>query len=154
MSCFETIGYGYSKHLCEDIASWFINKYVPRHKFYVRIAHKGLKREHSFGFCDFVDQAYRPRVFVIEVQSKLPYELYAKTLLHEFVHLKQWLHGTLRMKSGKMYFEGESVSKYEYMDQPHEVEAYGAEDRLYEEFMKEVYDVPAEKLEQYGYTEA
>ena len=154
MSCFETTGYGYSSILCEDIASWFINKYVPRHKFYVRIVHKGLKREHSFGFCDFVDQAYRPRVFVIEVQSKLPYELYAKTLLHEFVHLKQWLQGTLRMKSGKMYFEGESVEKYEYMDQPHEVEAYGAEDRLYEEFMKEVYDVPADKLSLYGYTEA
>ncbi len=39
------------------------------------------------------------------------------------------------------------------MDQPHEVEAYGAEDRLYEEFMKEVYDVPPEKLSLYGYTE-
>ena len=134
MSCFETIGYGYSKHLCEDIASWFINKYVPRHKLFVRIVHKGLKREHSFGFCDFVDQAYRPRVFVIEVQSKLPYELYAKTLLHEFVHLKQWLQGTLRMKSGKMYFDGESVEKYEYMDQPHEIEAYALEGKLYSDW--------------------
>ena len=58
------------------------------------------------------------------------------------------------MKSGKMYFEGESVEKYEYMDQPHEVEAYGAEDRLYEEFMNVVYGVPAEKLSLYGYTGA
>ena len=139
--CFGPIGYGYSKHLCEDIASWFINKFVPRHKFFVRIVHKGLKREQSFGFCDFVDQAYRPRVFVIEVQSKLPYELYAKTLLHEFVHLKQWLQGTLRMKSGKMYFEGESVAKYEYMDQPHEVEAYDSEDKLYLDFMYDTYGV-------------
>ena len=104
MSCFETVGYGYSSILCEDIASWFIKKYIPRHKFYVRIVHKGLKREHSFGFCDFVDQAYRPRVFVIEVQSNLSKEFYIKTLIHEFVHLRQWLQGTLRMKSGKMYF--------------------------------------------------
>ena len=139
MSCFETIGYGYSKHLCEDIASWFINKYVPRHKFYVRIVHKGLKREHSFGFCDFVDQAYRPRVFVIEVQSNLSKEFYIKTLLHEFVHLKQWLQGTLRMKSGKMYFDGESVAKYEYMDQPHEVEAYDSEEELAREFLCDIY---------------
>ena len=103
--------------------------------------HKGLKREHSFGFCDFVDQAYRPRVFVIEVQSKLPYELNAKTLLHEFVHLKQWLQGTLRMKSGKMYFDGESVEKYEYMEQPHEIEAYDSEDKLYLDFMYDTYGV-------------
>ena len=139
MSCFETVGYGYSKLLCEDIASWFINKYVPRHKFYVRIVHKGLKREHSFGFCDFVDQAYRPRVFVIEVQSNLSKEFYIKTLIHEFVHLRQWLQGTLRMRSGKMYFEGESVEKYEYMDQPHEIEAYDSEERLAREFLCDTY---------------
>ena len=139
MSCFETVGYGYSKHLCEDIASWFIKKYIPRHKFYVRIVHKGLKREHSFGFCDFVDQAYRPRVFVIEVQSNLSKEFYIKTLIHEFVHLRQWLQGTLRMRSGKMYFEGESVEKYEYMDQPHEIEAYDSEERLAREFLCDTY---------------
>ena len=139
MSCFETAGYGYSKLLCEDTASWFINKFVPRHKFYVRIVHKGLKREHSFGFCDFVDQAYRPRVFVIEVQANLSKEMYAKTLLHEFVHLRQWLHGTLKLKSGKMYFDGESVEKYEYMEQPHEIEAYDAEDKLYLDFMYDTY---------------
>ena len=141
MSCFETVGYGYSKLLCEDTASWFINKFVPRHKFYVRIVHKGLKREHSFGFCDFVDQAYRPRVFVIEVQSHLSKEMYTKTLLHEFVHLKQWLQGTLKLKSGKMYFDGESVEKYEYMEQPHEIEAYDSEDKLYLDFMYDTYGI-------------
>ena len=141
MSCFETVGYGYSSILCEDIASWFINKFVPRHKFFVRIVHKGLKREQSYGFCDFVDQAYRPRVFVIEVQANLSKEMYAKTLLHEFVHLRQWLHGTLRMKSGKMYFDGESVEKYEYMEQPHEIEAYDSEDKLYLDFMYDTYGV-------------
>ena len=141
MSCFETVGYGYSSILCEDIASWFINKFVPRHKFYVRIVHKGLKREQSYGFCDFVDQAYRPRVFVIEVQANLSKEMYAKTLLHEFVHLRQWLQGTLKLKSGKMYFDGESVEKYEYMEQPHEIEAYDSEDKLYLDFMYDTYGV-------------
>ena len=45
------------------------------------------------------------------------------------------------MKSGKMYFEGESVSKYEYMDQPHEVEAYDSEDKLYLDFMYDTYGI-------------
>ena len=65
--------------------------------------------------------------------------MYIKTLIHEFVHLKQWLQGTLRMKSGKMYFEGESVEKYEYMDQPHEIEAYDSEERLAREFLCDTY---------------
>ena len=38
-----------------------------------------------------------------------------------------------------MYFDGESVEKYEYMDQPHEVEAYGAEERLAREFLCDTY---------------
>ena len=52
MSCFETIGYGYSRILSQDIATWFINKFLSEYDLYVRIVHKGLKRQNSFGFCD------------------------------------------------------------------------------------------------------
>ena len=134
MSCFETVGYGYSSILCEDIASWFINKFVPRHKFYVRIVHKGLKREQSFGFCDFVDQAYRPRVFVIEVQSHLSKEMYTKTLLHELWHIYQHVQGHLKDKRSQRLWKGVDHSKTDYEDQPWEVEAHKMEDILFEQY--------------------
>ena len=38
-------GYGYSKLLCEDVTTWFLNKFFPRHKLDVEILHRGLKRE-------------------------------------------------------------------------------------------------------------
>jgi hypothetical protein len=44
------VGYGYSKRTCEDVASWFLNKFFPRHKIYVEIVHRGLKREHVYGY--------------------------------------------------------------------------------------------------------
>ena len=37
------------------------------------------------------------------------------------------------------FFNGECVEKYEYMEQPHEIEAYGAEDKLFVDFMYDTY---------------
>ena len=139
MSCFETIGYGYSRILSQDIATWFINKFLSEYDLYVRIAHKGLKRQNSFGFCDCLSEEDKTKVFVVDIQSKLPHTLYAKTLLHEFVHVHQFLKGELETKSGKTFFNGECVEKYEYMEQPHEIEAYGAEDELFTNFMYDTY---------------
>ena len=139
MSCFETIGYGYSRILSEDIATWFINKFLSDYDFYVRIAHKGLKRQNSFGFCDCLCEENSTKVFVVDIQSKLPHTLYTKTLLHEFVHVHQFLKGELETRSGKTFYHGECVEKYEYMEQPHEIEAYGAEDKLFVDFMYDTY---------------
>tara|TARA_B100000131_G_scaffold16211_1_gene16391 strand:+ start:363 stop:794 length:432 start_codon:yes stop_codon:yes gene_type:complete len=131
-------GYGYSKHICEDVIDWFITKYVPRHKIFLHVEHKGLKREQAYGFCDFVDECYRPRQFLIEIQSRLPKELYVKTLLHELVHLRQWVKGTLTFRSGKMHFENENVDSMLYHEQPHEIEAHNLEDKLYAKYMSDI----------------
>ena len=61
--------------------------------------------------------------------------LYTKTLLHELVHLRQWIQGTLKLKSGRMYWKGESVDRYDYMNQPHEVEAFELEEKLYTDYI-------------------
>ena len=135
MSCFETIGYGYNRILSQDIATWFINKFLSDYDFYVRISHKGLKRQNSFGFCDCLCEENSTKVFVVDIQSKLPYTLYAKTLLHEFVHVHQFLKGELESKSGKTFYNGECMTKYEYMEQPHEIEARKAEEDLYLEYI-------------------
>ena len=96
-----TSGYGYSKKLCEDVTSWFLNKYYPRHKIDVDIVHRGLRRENVLGYCDVIGRSYRPRHFLIELQTDMCKELYIKTLLHELTHLAQWVDGSLRFTHGK-----------------------------------------------------
>ncbi len=137
MSYIQTFGYGYSKLLCEDVTTWFLNKFLPRHKIDVEILHRGLKREHVYGYCDVVDGTYRPRSFLIELDTYMDKELYIKTLLHELVHLRQWVVGSLRSKRGKMYYGKQKVEDYEYEDQPHEIEAREQEETLYEEYILE-----------------
>ena len=71
MSFITHSGYGYSEELCEDVTSWFLNNFFPRHKIEVQIEHRDLKENL------FVDIAmlhrgrdpYRPRDFLIELDT-------------------------------------------------------------------------------------
>ena len=141
-SIIETTGYGYRKRICTDVATWFLSKFLPRHQIYVEIQHRGLKRENVFGWCDYTGDSYRPREFLIELDTWMPKELYIKTLLHELVHLRQWVTGSLRAKRGKRYYDGTNVEEIEYWEQPHEIEAREQEVILYAEYLQDRAPVP------------
>jgi hypothetical protein len=149
MSYFEMSGYGYSKRTCEDVTTWFLNKFLPRHKIHVEILHRGLKRESVYGYCDYVGESYRPRDFLIEMDTWMHQELYIKTLLHELVHLRQWVVGSLRSKRGKMYYGKECVEDIDYWDQPHEIEAREQEETLYLEYLVEKNRVTVQEAAQF-----
>ena len=149
MSYITHSGYGYRKRLCEDVATWFLNKFLPRHKIYIEILHRGLKREGVNGYCDIVGEQYRPREFLIELDTYMDEELYIQTLLHELTHLRQWVAGSLRVRYGKLCYSKEPVEKYEYWHQPHEVEAREQEETLYLEYLLETHGVPIRQVSQF-----
>jgi hypothetical protein len=141
MSHITHSGYGYSKKLCENVTTWFLNKFFPRHQINVEIVHRGLKNEGVYGYCDIMGDNYRPRDFMIELQTHMDKELYIKTLFHELVHLRQWVTGSLQFRYGKLCYSKEPVEKYDYWHQPHEIEARNDEEELYEEYMEKMYGV-------------
>ena len=148
MSYITYSGYGYRKRLCEDVTTWFLNKFFPRHKIHVEILHRGLKREGVNGYCDIAGEQHRPRRFLIELDTYMDEELYIKTLLHELSHLRQWVVGSLRVRYGKLCYSKEPVEKYEYWYQPHEVEAREQEETLYLEYLLETHGVPIQQVAQ------
>jgi hypothetical protein len=137
-------GYGYSKIICEDVTSWFLNNFFPRHKIDVDIIHRGLIRENVLGYCDVMGHNYRPRHFMIELQTDMCKELYTKILFHELTHLSQWVDGSLTFKHGKMCYYKEPVENYDYVNQPHEIEARESESVLYDLYLNEKESVPVE----------
>ena len=151
MSFISHSGYGYSKNLCEDITSWFLNEFYPRHKISVDIVHRGLKRENALGYCDVEGDSYRPRHFLIELQSNMCKESYIKTLLHELTHLAQWVDGSLRFRHGKMCYCQEPVENYDYEYQPHEIEARESEEILYDLYLNEKEGVPVKQVAQQSF---
>ena len=137
MSYITHSGYGYRKRVCEDVTTWFLNRFFPRHKITVDIVHRGLNRECVYGYCDVVGETYRPRHFLIELNTHMDEELYIKTLLHELTHLRQWVVGSLRLRSGKMYYGKECMEDYDYWHQAHEIEAREQEETLYFRYLRE-----------------
>ena len=90
------------------------------------------------GFCD-IDSEYgdvhRPRDFSIDLQAHLPHREYIITLIHELVHLRQWVRGQLKFRSGRMTWDGIRVSDLDYAVQPHEIEAFDSEWPLYLDYI-------------------
>lgn len=128
-------GYGYRKRLCDNVTTWFVNKFFPRHQLDIEIIHRGLNRENVYGYCSVVDYTHRPRQFLIELNTYMNEELYIKTLLHELVHIKQWVDGKLRFRYGKMCYCKNPVENYDYWNQPHEIEARQQESILYLQYV-------------------
>ena len=130
-----TKGYGFSKRLCEDVVSWFVSKYLPRHKLEIEVLHRGMKRESAYGYCDVAGRHYNPREFLIELDTHMDKETYTKTLLHELYHVLQFCKGELKLKSSKRYYKGECMEDLEYYEQPHEIAARWNERILYQQYL-------------------
>jgi len=128
-------GYGYSKRLCEDVVSWFVSKYLPRHKLEIEVLHRGMKRESAYGYCDVAGRHYNPREFLIELDTHMDKETYTKTLIHELYHVLQFCKGELKLKSSKRYYKGECMEDLEYYEQPHEISARWNERILYQQYL-------------------
>lgn len=133
----DITGYGARKRRCEDAVRWFLDKYLPRHHITIEILHRGLRREQSYGYCTVVGNIYRPREFLIEIDPKLDLELYTKTILHELVHIRQWVKGLLKERKGKMFYKDKTFEDLDYWHYPHEIEAHYLEVVLYENYLLE-----------------
>jgi len=146
MSIIHTSGYGYSKKLCEDITSRFLNTYFPRHNLEINIVHRGMKRDGVYGWCDISKNSKKskPRSFLIELQSNMYKFVYTQILFHELVHVGQWVRGDLQFRQGKLCYSEVPIDNFDYRDQPHEVEAREMEKKLFVSYI----DMTNEELAQ------
>ena len=131
-----TEGYGYSQRRCRGAVEWFISKYLPRHHITLEVLHRGLKRESVIGWCDISGKTYKPREFLIEIQSSLDEKSYLTVLFHELWHLYQFVKGDLRVKSSKPYYKGVCIENVDYEDREHEKEAYQMESKLFNDYIR------------------
>ena len=130
-----TSGYKYSHKRCCDIVGWFAETYLPNHKIFINVDHKGLLREGVFGWAWVVPPDHRPREFEVEIHNRLTPEDYTSTLLHELWHVYQHVTGQLKDKYNKRYWKGIDHSETDYEDQPWEVEAHKMEKILLKQYL-------------------
>lgn len=87
------------------------------------------------GYCTQMEA----RHFLFEVAENQSTESLVRTIIHEMVHVKQYVYKELRQyhskASGlKIQWKGEDHTHTTYTEQPWELEAYDLEERLYAEF--------------------
>jgi hypothetical protein len=131
----EPLGYGFSKRLCRSVVSWFVSKHLPRHKLDITVLHRSLKSDDAYGYCDVAEETYKPRSFLIELDTHLDKETYITVLLHELYHILQFVSGELKLKASKRYYKGECMEDLEYWEQPHEIQAHYYERILYQKYL-------------------
>ena len=85
------------------------------------------------------DDNYRPREFIIELDTTVKIRNLPITLAHEMVHVKQWAKDEMyeyMNVAGMVRFKGEKVHMeiIDYWDYPWEIEAYGKQLGLFVRF--------------------
>lgn len=120
----------------EDIAKFAIQKLLPRTNYIViniQLIPNLLEKEGCYGDCIYSDNAdpLNPKEFTVRVDSRLEKRKLLTTVAHEMVHVKQFFKGELYDSSvkEKTRWQGKwmSRSRFNYWDQPWEIEAHGRE---------------------------
>lgn len=88
------------------------------------------------GFCTPLEDVKKPRLFELEVNSKMSRKMVMRTLAHEMVHVMQFARNTFRIldEDDKYKWKGKvmKMKRERYFHMPWEKEAHQSEDFLLE----------------------
>lgn len=106
----------------------------------------------AYGYAANMDEVERnPRIFELQINSKIPKKRQLDVMAHEIVHIKQMARNELRLSSGVKIFRDGTVARHDvgiwmgkeylvnedtYWELPWEIEAYGREVGLVWNFNK------------------
>lgn len=121
-------------------ALWVCNELFPKHKVDITITLKQLG-ETYLGFAwPTCHNNFRPREYAIELNRHCDDDLMLTTLMHEMVHIKQYLLNELQFREKPTCHRkwmGNCVDEEaDYYSLPWEVEAYDMQDKLVEGYNK------------------
>ena len=138
-----TGGNKFQKQLVFGTVQFCMNRLLPSvKKLDINVHIRNFKEDSNIGYCtddssdatDFVGKS--PRRFQIEVSKDLNLTDFIKCVLHEFVHLKQFvLREMVELDRQRTRWKSKVIpDTTKYYDQPWEKEAYRLETKLYEEW--------------------
>jgi hypothetical protein len=108
--------------ICEDVLNWYSDMFLNNYDFDITVIHSNLKNYSA------VMHSTDELEFVIEINDNLPKEEYLKTLIHEMIHIEDYVIGDLTDENGKLLWKGKFYEK----DEPWEIRADELEDSYYE----------------------
>ncbi len=141
-----TGGNKFQKQLVFGTIQFGMHRLLPSvRKLDINVHIRDFKNDTSIGYCtddssdatDFVGKS--PRRFQIEISKDLNLTEFIKCVLHEFIHLKQFVLGEMvELDTGRTRWKSKVIpDTTKYYDQPWEKEAYRLESQLLWECLEE-----------------
>ena len=121
------------REVAYKVVDFMIKKLMPRHKTLdITIELKNIPiRDNAWGLVEIQDNN---REFIIELEKDLCLYDFVTSLIHEMIHVKQYVRKELTENGLTVYWNGENCSKLAYSKQPWEQEAYTLQGRYSVEF--------------------
>ena len=76
----------------------------------------------------------KPDDFTIEIDSSLSDKEYIMTLIHELIHIEDYIKGNLTERNGERYWKGVMYDRDDYENQPWEIRAELLEEQYYNQY--------------------
>ena len=140
MSCHVTFsGYRNRKRIVRDAIEWFTkHRNLNRLSFHIEVKDRRCWHEHMDGACTTTSSLSFPREFLVELDNRLDAKQYLVTLFHELMHVEQRLRNRHQQRFAPKFMNkwmGDVISsETSYEDEPWEVEAFGMQEKLYQEY--------------------
>ena len=132
------------RRLIESAAWFYVEKLMGKRlmgslEITINLNKNLLSKEGNEGSAIWEDDGYRPKEFIIELDSTVKIRNILITLAHEMVHVKQWAKDEMyeyMNVAGLVRFKGEKVHMeiIDYWDYPWEIEAFGKQLGLFVRF--------------------
>jgi hypothetical protein len=117
---------------CKNVISWYDKNFLNEYEYDVSVEHCILD-EHS-ALMHVSGELEEPRDFTIEVHKYLKGKEYVMTLIHEMLHIEDYIKGNLTEQEGKRYWKGVFYGSDDYENQPWEIRAASLENTFYDRY--------------------
>lgn len=140
---FSKIPKKYNQHKIYRLTEFVLKRFVSKYqlsKLEIELVGKRklLIKEGAYGYCMPTDNRKVPREFEIEIDTSHSEEVFYHTLVHELIHLKQYVLGELKdvyRPKYKQLWKGQDMSNVRYSRAPWEKEARFYEKKLTKKFL-------------------
>lgn len=121
------------RELAFKVVDFMIKKLMPRVRTLdITVQIKSIPdKEKAWGLIEIQDSN---REFIIEIEKSLSLYNFVTSLIHEMIHVKQYVRKELTDEGHTVFWNGEDCSKLAYSKQPWEQEAYTLQGRYSVEF--------------------
>ena len=121
------------RELAFKVVDFMIKKLMPRVRTLdITVQIKSIPdKEKAWGLIEIQDSN---REFIIEIEKSLSLYNFVTSLIHEMIHVKQYVRKELTDKGYTVLWNGQDCSKLAYSKQPWEQEAYKLQGRYSVEF--------------------